>query len=76
MRRPPADKSAWKRAVGKRRLGTNVVAMAGRYDQSDLNVYGAQDDEEMDSILDALERANQAPEPRTALPNPTLDRRR
>ncbi|MCR6648548.1 MAG: hypothetical protein NVV70_10560 [Cellulomonas sp.] len=48
----------------------------GRYDQSELNVYGAEDDEEMDAILDALERANQEPEPRKALPNPTLDRRR
>ncbi|MCG2803583.1 MAG: hypothetical protein L6311_16035 [Cellulomonas sp.] len=50
--------------------------MAGRYDQSDLNVYGAKDDEEMDSILDALERANEQPEPPLTLPNPTLDRRR
>lgn len=50
--------------------------MAGRYEQSDLNVYGAEDDDEMDAILDALERANDAPEPRAALPNPTLDRRR
>lgn len=32
--------------------------MGGRYDQSELNVYGAEDDEEMDAILDALERAN------------------
>lgn len=50
--------------------------MAGRYDQSELNVYGAEDDEEMDAILDALERANPAPEPKKGLPNPTLDRRR
>ncbi|WP_454778382.1 hypothetical protein [Georgenia muralis] len=50
--------------------------MAGRYDQSDLNVYGAEDDEEMDTILHALERADEAPEPRATLPNPTLDRRR
>lgn len=56
--------------------GTTVIAMAGRYDQGDLNVYGAQDDEEMDAILDALELANQSPEPPTALPNPTVDRRR
>lgn len=49
--------------------------MTGRYDQSDLNVYGAEDDAEMDSILDALERANEVPaEPPTTLPNPTLDR--
>lgn len=32
--------------------------MGGRYDQSDLNTYGAEDDEELDLILDALERAN------------------
>ncbi|MCL3862949.1 hypothetical protein [Actinotalea sp. K2] len=50
--------------------------MPGRYDQGDLNVYGAEDDEEMDAILNALERANLAPEPRTGLPNPTIDRRR
>lgn len=29
-----------------------------RYDQADLNVYGAEDDFEMDVILDALERAD------------------
>lgn len=62
--------------AGKRRINTIVVAMAGRYDQSDLNVYGAEDDDEMDSILDALERANQERESRPALPNPKLDRRR
>lgn len=50
--------------------------MGGRYDQSDLNVYGAEDDEEMDAILDALERAGDSPEPRTALPSPTRDRRK
>lgn len=50
--------------------------MAGRYDQSDLNVYGAEDDDEMDAILAALERVNDAGEPRAGLPNPTLDRRR
>ena len=50
--------------------------MGGRYDQSDLNIYGAEDDEEMDAILDALERAVHAPEPRTALPNPTRDRKK
>ncbi len=33
----------------------------GRYDQLDLNTYGAEDDEDMDVILDALERANQEP---------------
>jgi hypothetical protein len=32
--------------------------MGGRYDQSDLNTYGAEDDEEIDMILDALERAS------------------
>lgn len=31
-----------------------VPHMDRRYDQSDLNVYGAEDDDEMDSILDAL----------------------
>lgn len=39
--------------------------MDKRYDQADLNVYGAQDDEEMDSILDALERANRDQETKT-----------
>lgn len=48
--------------------------MAGRYDQNELNTYGAEDDEEMDSILDALERASEGPPPRPSLPNPTLDR--
>ena len=57
-------------------LGTTVVDMPGRYDQMDLNVYGAEDDDEMDSILDALERADDQPEPPLTLPNPTLDRRR
>ena len=37
----------------------SVVIMTGRYDQSDLNVYGAEDDEDMDAILDALDRANE-----------------
>lgn len=37
--------------------------MPGRYDQSDLNTYGAEDDDEMDSILAALERANDEHEP-------------
>jgi len=32
--------------------------MGRRYDQSDLNTYGAEDDEEMDSILDALDCAS------------------
>jgi len=48
--------------------------MAGRYDQSELNTYGAEDDEEMDSILDALERANEVSKPPPVLPNPKLDR--
>ena len=48
--------------------------MTGRYEQSELNTYGAEDDEEMDSILDALERANGASKPTPALPNPKLDR--
>ena len=52
------------------------MAMTGRYDQFELNTYGAEDDDEMDSILDALESANQQPEPPSPLPNPTLDRRR
>ena len=64
------------RGLDKRWLGTTVVAMGGRYDQSDLNIYGAEDEEEMDAILDALERAVHAPEPRTALPNPTRDRKK
>ena len=50
--------------------------MTGRYDQCELNVYGAEDDDEMDSILDALERADQQPASPSTLPNPTLDRRR
>jgi hypothetical protein len=33
--------------------------VTGRYDQSDLNVYGAEDDDDMDAILDALDRANE-----------------
>lgn len=35
-----------------------VAAMSGRYDQGDLNTYGAEDDEEMDMILESLERAS------------------
>lgn len=31
--------------------------MTGRYDPSDLNTYGAEDDAEMDQILDAIDRA-------------------
>jgi hypothetical protein len=31
--------------------------MSGRYDQSELNVYGADDDDDMDAILDAVDRA-------------------
>lgn len=48
--------------------------MPGRYDQSDLNTYGAEDDEEMDSILRALDRADEESKPSAALPNPKLDR--
>lgn len=48
--------------------------MAGRYDQSELNTYGAEDDEEMDSILDALDRASEAPAPPPSLPHPQPDR--
>ena len=33
--------------------------MSGRYDPSDLTTYGAMDDEELDMILDALDRANE-----------------
>lgn len=62
--------------LGDRLDDATVTAMAGRYDQSALNVYGAEDDEEMDAILDAIERANQASAPRTAVPNPTLEQRR
>ncbi|MPY12251.1 GIY-YIG nuclease family protein [Arthrobacter bussei] len=31
--------------------------MTNSYDQSDLNIYGAEDDFEMDAILDAMEKA-------------------
>ena len=31
--------------------------MTNRYDPSDLNVYGAEDDEDTDNILEALEKA-------------------
>jgi len=33
--------------------------MTGRYDPSDLTTYGAMDDEELDMILDALDRAGE-----------------
>ena len=33
--------------------------MPGRYDPSDLHTYGAMDDEELDMILDALDRATE-----------------
>jgi hypothetical protein len=33
-----------------------------RYDQLDLNVYGAEDDEAMDAILNATEAASVAPD--------------
>lgn len=39
-------------------LVTCSVQSMGRYDQTDLNVYGAEDDDELDMILDALEKAN------------------
>jgi hypothetical protein len=48
--------------------------MTGRYDRSEFNTYGAEDDEELDSILDALERANEVSDPPPALPNLNLDR--
>jgi len=35
--------------------------MTDHYDQGDLNIYGAEDDFEMDAILGALEKANSAP---------------
>lgn len=35
--------------------------MTDRYDQGDLNVYGAEDDFEMDAILDAVDKASSAP---------------
>jgi len=41
--------------------------MAGRYDPRDLNIYGAADDEEMDMILDALERASKRDDDADAL---------
>ncbi|GEL48711.1 hypothetical protein CHO01_38270 [Cellulomonas hominis] len=44
-------------SVADREGGSAVDGITGRYDQSDLIVYGAEDDEKMDSILDALERA-------------------
>jgi len=33
--------------------------MRGRYDPSDLTIYGAMDDEELDMILGALDRATE-----------------
>jgi hypothetical protein len=33
--------------------------MTGRYDPSDLTTYGAMDDQELDMILDALDRATE-----------------
>jgi hypothetical protein len=54
--------------------GHTVEVMTGRYDRSEFNTYGAEDDEELDSILDALERANEVSDPPPALPNLNLDR--
>jgi hypothetical protein len=45
--------------------------MGERYDQSDLNIYGAEDDHEMDLILDALERANKGNDPPAPAPAPS-----
>lgn len=42
--------------------------VTNRYDQSDLNIYGAEDDFEMDAILDALEKASSAPASEHARP--------
>ena len=36
--------------------------MTNRYDQSDLNVYGAEDDEDMDRILEAIDKALESDE--------------
>ena len=33
--------------------------MSGRYDPSDLTTYGAMDDEELDMILNALDRTTE-----------------
>jgi hypothetical protein len=32
--------------------------MSGKYEQWELNTYGAEDDEELDTILDAIDRAD------------------
>ncbi|WP_158220821.1 hypothetical protein [Kineosporia sp. R_H_3] len=48
--------------------------MTRRYDQSELNTYGAEDDEEMDSILKAIDRANEESKPTPTLPNPKPNR--
>lgn len=48
--------------------------MTGRYDHSELNTYGAEDDEEMESVLKAIDRANEESKPTPTLPNPKRDR--
>lgn len=60
---PRGDRGA---CAGRRTGDRYLPYMDKRYDQADLNVYGAQDDEEMDSILDALERANRDQETKTS----------
>ncbi len=42
---------------------SNVEKYQEKYDQNDLNTYGAEDDDEMDSILTALERASNEEKP-------------
>jgi hypothetical protein len=37
--------------------------MTGRWDQSDLNIYGAEDDDEMDAIMKALDDASRDDDP-------------
>ncbi|WP_159620291.1 GIY-YIG nuclease family protein [Arthrobacter zhaoguopingii] len=42
--------------------------MTNSYDQGDLNIYGAEDDFEMDTILDALDKATSSTTPDSAEP--------
>ena len=42
--------------------------MTNGYDQGDLNIYGAEDDFEMDAILDALDKATSSTTPDSAEP--------
>lgn len=50
--------------------------MGRRYDQSDLNTYGAEDDEEMDSILMALDAWERRENGQGAGPNSSRRRTR